>query len=198
MANVHEEFEMDRLRSEVKRLSEALDKEKLALSNLEALMDSPEIESFTEGLVLEAAHQERRWGKSYDRSKSAEHWFWLVGHLSGKALRASIEGDKAKALHHTISSAAALFKWHLAIKADESGSGVGADIDVDPEARGAIEEYKTALTEAGFVIVPREPTEKMAEVGQAELMKDDDCTAFDRHWAGIFDMWRAMVAEAKK
>ena len=43
-----------------------------------------------------------------------------------------ITGDKAKALHHTISSAAALANWFEAIKKDETGAGAGQDDDIRP------------------------------------------------------------------
>jgi hypothetical protein len=95
-------------------------------------LNTPEIEDFASGVVLEAAHQRTRWGSAHDRSKSAENWFWLVGYLAGKALRASIDGNREKALHHTISAAAALSNWHQAIKDDPTGCGMGRDEDLQP------------------------------------------------------------------
>lgn len=85
---------------------------------------------FARGVRLEAMHQRERWGDAHDRSKSAENWYWVVGYLAGKALRASIQGDREKALHHTISAAACLAHWHQAIKEDLSGAGVGFDLDL--------------------------------------------------------------------
>jgi hypothetical protein len=99
-------------------------------ARLEALINTPELEDFLAGVRLEAAHQVERWGESHDRSKSAENWYWLLGYLAGKALRAAIIGDRAKALHHCVSSAAALLNWHRAIAADTSGAGVGRDEDL--------------------------------------------------------------------
>lgn len=93
-------------------------------------IDTPEIVDFLEGVKREAAHQIKRWGYAHDRSKSAENWFWLVGYLAGKALRAAISGDKKKAQHHTISSAAALLNWHAAISHDTTGAGIGQDADL--------------------------------------------------------------------
>lgn len=97
---------------------------------LEGKLDTPLFHDFTEAVKREAAHQVERWGKAHDRSKSAENWFWLVGFLAGKALRSAITGDKEKAQHHTISSAAALMQWHAAITADKNGAGVGEDEDL--------------------------------------------------------------------
>lgn len=100
------------------------------VAELRELLNTPLFDEFTHAVKREAAHQVRRWGKAHDRSKSAENWFWLVGYLAGKALRAAISGDREKAQHHTISSAAALMQWHAAITADKSGAGVGADEDL--------------------------------------------------------------------
>lgn len=95
-----------------------------------ALVNKPEIEDFLRGVKLEAAHQVLRWGDAHDRDKSAKNWYWLVGYLAGKALRAAITGQRDKALHHCISSAAALLNWHQAVKRDTTGVGVGADADL--------------------------------------------------------------------
>ncbi len=102
----------------------------VTIAALRDMMNTPLFEDFTEAVKREAAHQVQRWGKAHDRSKSAENWYWLVGFLSGKALRSAITGDREKALHHTISSAAALMQWHAAIKADDTGTGLGADEDL--------------------------------------------------------------------
>lgn len=99
---------------------------------LDALANNPETEDFLKGVRLEAAHQVEKCGEAHDRGKSAENWFWLVGYLAGKCLRCIIEGDREKALHHTISSAAALMNWHAAIKRDTSGHGIGQDDDIRP------------------------------------------------------------------
>ncbi len=99
-------------------------------SRLNSLINSPETADFLEGVKREAAHQRERWGTPHDREKSAEHWYWLVGYLAGKALRSAITGNREKALHHTISSAAALSHWHAAITHDASGNGQGRDADL--------------------------------------------------------------------
>ncbi|MGH8159285.1 MAG: hypothetical protein ACREPQ_14285 [Rhodanobacter sp.] len=85
------------------------------LATLRALLSCPEIEDFDKGVPLESAHQIERWGEGHDANKKPEDWFWLVGYLTGKALRAAIEGDLIKAKHHTISSAGALRNWHRAL-----------------------------------------------------------------------------------
>jgi len=83
---------------------------------LRALINSPITEDFDYGVPLEATHQVERWGTAHDAGKGPEDWFWLVGYLAGKCLRAHLDGDTEKALHHTISTAAALRNWHRAIK----------------------------------------------------------------------------------
>jgi hypothetical protein len=97
-----------------------------------ALLNTPELHNFSAAVALEAAHQRSRWGSDNDAGKKSEDWFWLLGYLGGKALRAAMTGDRDKALHHTISSAAALANWHASL--------LGANTDmrpgVDPVARG--------------------------------------------------------------
>jgi hypothetical protein len=126
--------QIDILRARVALLEGALADEQMEHNLLKELLSRPEIDDFWDGLVLEAAHQRQRWGDAHDRSKSAENWFWLVGYLSGKALRSAIEGDAAKARHHTISSAAALFQWWKAIRSSVNGVGLDADLDPDRKA----------------------------------------------------------------
>lgn len=82
---------------------------------LRTLLNTPELHDFAKGVVLEAAHQQERWGSSHDGGKEPSDWFWLIGYLGGKALKAHIDGNTEKALHHTISTAAALANWHAAI-----------------------------------------------------------------------------------
>lgn len=106
------------------------------IARLDGLINSPETANFLEGVKREAAHQRERWGAPHDREKSAEHWYWLVGYLAGKALRSAVTGDREKALHHTISSAAALLHWHTAISQDTSGSGLGRDADLQAHDDG--------------------------------------------------------------
>ena len=91
-----------------------VDKYRKEVERLRALINSPLLHNFTEAVSREAAHQRERWG-SYDADKEPQDWFWLVGYLSGKALRANIDGNVEKALHHTISTSAALLNWHASI-----------------------------------------------------------------------------------
>lgn len=85
------------------------------VAELEALINRPEIEDFMLGVPIEAAHQRERWGEAHDGSKTPEDWFWLIGYLAQKALRAQNAGDVEKAKHHCVSTAAAMANWHLAI-----------------------------------------------------------------------------------
>lgn len=88
-------------------------------AQVEALLterDHPETEDFFKGVPLEAAHQRARWSSAHDAGKTPADWFWLVGYLAGKCLAAHIAANREKALHHTISTAAALANWHLAIR----------------------------------------------------------------------------------
>ena len=83
---------------------------------LKDLINAPELDNFLRAVHIEAIHQIEKWGSSIDRAKRAADWFWLVGYLAGKALHAAIGGDRDKALHHCVSTAAALYNWHCSIK----------------------------------------------------------------------------------
>jgi len=76
------------------------------------ILNRAEIDSFIEGVKLEAAHQLTRWGTEQDRNKGPEEWYWLVGYLAGKALQAQRADDEGKFMHHLISTAAVLANWH--------------------------------------------------------------------------------------
>lgn len=80
--------------------------------SLKAMMNTPELTHFDRGIVSESAHQIQNWGAKSDSGKTHPDWFWLVGYLAGKVLSAMMTGDRDKALHHTISTAAALRNWH--------------------------------------------------------------------------------------
>jgi hypothetical protein len=100
--------EIDRLHA---RLAE-VEAENLRLT---LLLNTPEVTDFAKGVVLETLHQRERWGSEHDEGKTPFDWFWLVGYLAQKAASSHLAGDRSKALHHTVSTAAALNNWHAAI-----------------------------------------------------------------------------------
>lgn len=104
------------------------------VERLSGLLNTPQLHDFSSAVMLEAAHQRERWGSSHDAGKEPSDWFWLVGYLAGKALNANTSGNTEKALHHTISTAAALANWHAAI----SGAHTEMRPGIDPEARGVV------------------------------------------------------------
>lgn len=108
------------------------DSERAELEHLRTLVNTPELHSFRDGVVLEAAHQRERWGSVHDAGKQPSDWFWLVGYLAGKALHAQTSGNTEKALHHTISTAAALANWHAAISGESTAMRPG----IDPASHG--------------------------------------------------------------
>lgn len=100
------------------------------------LLNTPELADFARGAVLEAQHQRRRWRPGHDGGKTPADWHWLLAHLAGKALhhaneaeylaRLPYEGQDAqkllnrhreKALHHTVTVAAAAANWHSGLLA---------------------------------------------------------------------------------
>ena len=98
-----------------------------AVAAIDIAVNSPETADFMAGVPIEAAHQRERWGANHDAGKTPEDWFWLIGYLAQKALRAQNAGDVDKALHHTISTAAALANWHAAIAGIDNAMRPGID-----------------------------------------------------------------------
>jgi hypothetical protein len=103
---------------------------------LHALINTPELVDFAKAVHLEAVHQEDRWGTPDREGKQPYDWHWLVAHLCGRALEhhkeaerlaargsddpngfiaESIAHHREKAVHHTITAAAALSHWHAAV-----------------------------------------------------------------------------------
>ena len=103
------------------------------LERLHKLINTPHIEDFVESVRLEAIHQIERWGDSHDRNKGPGEWYWLVAYLASKALRAHTDNNREKALHHTISTAAALANWHRYMQID-------FDRSVDPDGPSDLKE----------------------------------------------------------
>jgi len=98
---------------------------------LRAELNTPHTTNFLDAVRIEAAHQRERWGAAHDEGKAPEDWFWLLGWLAGKAVRAAMFGDREKALHHTISSAAVLLNWHAHMSGASSSMQPGLAAD-DP------------------------------------------------------------------
>lgn len=97
------------------------------LEEQDRLLNTPELHDFSRGAVLEALHQRERWGSSHDAGKTPFDWFWLIGYLAQKAAAAHVAGDVDKALHHCISTAAALANWHAAISGEHTGMRPGIE-----------------------------------------------------------------------
>ena len=124
--------EWERLDAEMlalKAANKALTAERDALRQQ---LNTPELHNFANGVALEASHQRDRWGSKHDAGKQPEDWFWLLGYLAGKALAAAKSGNTDKALHHCISSAAALANWHAALAGNHTDMRPG----IDPVERG--------------------------------------------------------------
>ena len=110
--------------------AEALHAAARECNRLQALINTPELLDFDKGAFLEAVHQLERWSSDHDGGKEPTDWFWLIAYLSGKALHHhaeatrltqaglehdSVEHHQKKAVHHVITSAAALKHWHSAV-----------------------------------------------------------------------------------
>lgn len=84
---------------------------KRQVEELRQIIDSPLYEPFFDAVRNEAAHQAHHRAAD-DEVKTPMEWNGLIAFLSSKAYMAHNAGDREKALHHTISSCAALFHWH--------------------------------------------------------------------------------------
>lgn len=121
------------------------------LRRLHNLINNPELVNFMAGVPLEAAHQKERWPMGHDSGKTPEDWYWLIGHLSGRALSHHKEAERLtklipgaglhasnlaqqiayhreKAVHHTITTAAACANWHGAIVGNLGKAVAPADL----------------------------------------------------------------------
>lgn len=85
---------------------------------LDKMINTPEIEDFSKGVIYEAAHQLGKWGEDDFNTYTHADWFWVVGYLSAKALENFKAGDSVKGQHHLITSAAVLAHWHARSKVD--------------------------------------------------------------------------------
>lgn len=120
------------LTAQARHAEDCLEAAKARIAELDAKLNTPQIHDFAEAVVLEAAHQRELWPDSRDVGKQPSDWFWLVGHLAGKALHAATSGNKDKTAHHTISTAAALANWHAFVTGEYTDFRPG----IDPVARG--------------------------------------------------------------
>ena len=93
---------------------------------IQEIINKPHNDDFVTGLILESAHQVEKWGEPHDRAKEPEDWMWLMGWLVGKAAMAHRTGDREKAKHHCISSAAVLLQWHALLSGHGNGFTPGA------------------------------------------------------------------------
>lgn len=108
------------------------------IARLRMALNTPEIHDFAKGVVSEAQHQRERWSVDHDAGKTPFDWFWLIGYLAQKAADAAVQGNTDKALHHTISTAAALANWHAALSGVSTSMrpGTGHDIKASQALKG--------------------------------------------------------------
>jgi len=90
-------------------------------------LHTPEIHNFIDAIEREALYQREKWGSSHDAGKTDADWFWLIGHLAGKALL-----KPEKALHHIITTAAACLNWHAAKLGTHTAMRPGIGPDKQP------------------------------------------------------------------
>jgi hypothetical protein len=108
-------------------LPPAVENEIVELERLRALVHSPQVTDFLEAVRTEAAHQVERFGSDHDAGKGPTDWFWLLGYLAGKAVWSATHGDREKALHHVITTAAACLNWHAQLSGEARGMRPGIE-----------------------------------------------------------------------
>lgn len=106
------------LREREKALLNMIEMRDLIIDHNKRYLNTPEYEDFAAGVVSEARHQ-LTIREEDDERKEPQDWFWTLGYLAGKALRAAVAGDYTKTKHHIITTAALLNNWHRAILARE-------------------------------------------------------------------------------
>lgn len=89
------------------------------------LINTPELENFSEAIRLEALHQRERWGSDHDDGKEPADWLWLVAYLATKATQAARYGDHEKYIHHIITCGAACLNWHANATGADTSMRVG-------------------------------------------------------------------------
>ena len=125
---------------EYEQAADLIETQAREIERLRAERDTPHVSDFLEAVKLEAAHQRERWGSDHDAGKTPFDWFWLIGYLAQKAADAATRGDAFKALHHTISTAAALANWHSAMAQVDNTMRPGIVPDDEAQARAALGE----------------------------------------------------------
>lgn len=167
--------------------NEALRKE---VDELKAKLNTPQLHDFASAVVTEAAHQRERWGSSHDVGKTPEDWLFLVGHLATKASQSVRGGAVDKALHHTISTAAACANWHAAL----SGADTGMRPGIDPVARGlTLKDH--SKTNGDVVVLPSVKTSSIRDLGGesgAELERHVDARG------RLVNAWAAAMARTEE
>lgn len=85
------------------------------LEYLEALINSPEINNFLEGVKIEQAHQTERWGMDVEETKFPHDYALVIDKLKGKLAQDVWDKDHEKYKHHLITIAAVCYNAHRQI-----------------------------------------------------------------------------------
>lgn len=109
-------------------LVEERDKYMAEAASLRFELNEPTTKNFVQAVMQEAAHQRQRWGTEHDAGKTPEDWFWLLGYLGGKALRAD---GVDKRMHRIIATAAACANWYLNARGQDDRMRPGTDAHED-------------------------------------------------------------------
>lgn len=90
------------------------------INRLNDLINTPELNDFQRGVLIEAVHQRERWPEGHDAQKGPSDWIRLLVHLTAKIGTAEWDGDYDKMKHHVITLAAVANNFHSAILQKEN------------------------------------------------------------------------------
>lgn len=129
MANsaLAQSFDCETWRARANRERRRAESAEAERDRLQGILNTPELHDFSKAVALEAAHQRERWGSDHDAGKTEDDWYWLVAYLATKARQAITYKDHDKALHHIVTTAAALANWHAALMGQSTAMRPGQD-----------------------------------------------------------------------
>lgn len=113
------------LQSVIKEAALMLERQQMEIERLHRLVNTPLTAPFLDAVKYEAAHQITRWADD-DVQKTPDDWMRRLSILANKASSAFGRGDRAKGLHHIISTAAAALNWHRIVVQDHERAHAAA------------------------------------------------------------------------
>lgn len=105
---------------------------------LREIIHRPESDDFLKGVSIEAEFQRQKHGVDnlMQPTRDWHQWFWVSGYLLGKALSACLRGDREKAKHHLVTTAALLANWHNVFTGKPNATVTNVDAGMKADVLG--------------------------------------------------------------